>query len=993
MREDIVTEYTADVRGFRKGANYVDRRMLDLQRGVNGRLDRIDARWKRSSRAIDGFRGSVSAIAITAGLIKFGRDAFNVAKDFEAAMNRIKAATDAPAAQMDVLKARAMELGRTTVFSAGQVGDAAELLQKNGLSLAEILGGALDASVQLAAATGGSLSGSADLATDIMEQFGTGASELPNIVDGLTAAMIKSKFGFDDLRLAIGQSGAVAASSGVEFEDLLTTIAATAAAGTGGSDVGTAFKNMVVKFAGVSSEARKEIEMLGLQFYDSEGALRPMVEVVGELERVFAGMSEQARTSSLQIIFGTDAYKLASSLALSGAESFQKLADSMGEVSAADQAAARMLGAEGAAKRLAAAWEGVLLAFGDNGGLSAQTAALNGLASALNFITENFDALGVAVIAVAGSRGIGALVAAMQRNNQAARQAVAVSGAQVKASKMAVASAQAELRLRKANLVALGQSAAGTRKHTAAVKALGLAQKQLAVATRAAATASHLQDAAIKRVALTARLAQGAMGALRGAMAFFGGPIGLAITAVSVGVAVLGDNAAEAAGEMDQAAMSTSGFESAIGDLITVTNSYAGMIAGTATAQNAASGQIIAATEREYNAKKSLLELELQRQKALQAERQMTLSTAINEANIYDVALEESPFGPVGDEVSSEGLAAALDTQKQIRAEMELAALAMEAAGEALALGFSAGGGAGDGSPPVTPPGGGGGGGAGAGDGYAEWLTEINKRIEAQGAEAAALGLTALEADKLTAAREFLTMAERAGLELTPELRAEVGRLAEAYALAAQEARETSAAQAESAAGASAMGSEVAGAVKQMLADLKNGKSALESFLGIWESFITKITDRALDSAVDAIFTGGGGSGSSGGGGFLNGLLGSLLGGLGGGGGATPVPHASGGAFSGGAVPINKVVNSPRLFGMGGGGVGVMGERGPEAVMPLVRGANGDLAVQTAGGGGGGVSVHNSFDVTVHSNDPNTRVEIMPSSRQQQRAARGITGG
>ncbi len=59
-------------------------------------------------------------------------------------------------------------------------------------------------------------------------------------------------------------------------------------------------------------------------------------------------------------------------------------------------------------------------------------------------------------------------------------------------------------------------------------------------------------------------------------------------------------------------------------------------------------------------------------------------------------------------------------------------------------------------------------------------------------------------------------------------------------------------------------------------------------------------------------------------------------------------PFAKGGAFSGGnVVPFAKggVVNSPTLFGMSGG-TGLMGEAGPEAIMPLSRGSDGSLGVR-----------------------------------------------
>lgn len=65
------------------------------------------------------------------------------------------------------------------------------------------------------------------------------------------------------------------------------------------------------------------------------------------------------------------------------------------------------------------------------------------------------------------------------------------------------------------------------------------------------------------------------------------------------------------------------------------------------------------------------------------------------------------------------------------------------------------------------------------------------------------------------------------------------------------------------------------------------------------------------------------------------------------------LPFEKGGAFSGGRVmPFARggVVSSPTQFPMRGG-TGLMGEAGPEAIMPLTRGADGRLGVQSQGGG------------------------------------------
>ncbi len=63
------------------------------------------------------------------------------------------------------------------------------------------------------------------------------------------------------------------------------------------------------------------------------------------------------------------------------------------------------------------------------------------------------------------------------------------------------------------------------------------------------------------------------------------------------------------------------------------------------------------------------------------------------------------------------------------------------------------------------------------------------------------------------------------------------------------------------------------------------------------------------------------------------------------------LPFEKGGAFSQGRViPFARggVVSGPTSFAMRGG-TGLMGEAGPEAIMPLTRGADGRLGVQTSG--------------------------------------------
>ena len=91
-------------------------------------------------------------------------------------------------------------------------------------------------------------------------------------------------------------------------------------------------------------------------------------------------------------------------------------------------------------------------------------------------------------------------------------------------------------------------------------------------------------------------------------------------------------------------------------------------------------------------------------------------------------------------------------------------------------------------------------------------------------------------------------------------------------------------------------------------------------------------------------------------GGLLAGGVNTLISGL--------MPFEDGAAFSQGRVmPFAKggVVSGPVNFPMRGG-TGLMGEAGPEAIMPLSRGADGQLGVKTQGG--------QAVNVTMNINTP-----------------------
>ena len=90
-------------------------------------------------------------------------------------------------------------------------------------------------------------------------------------------------------------------------------------------------------------------------------------------------------------------------------------------------------------------------------------------------------------------------------------------------------------------------------------------------------------------------------------------------------------------------------------------------------------------------------------------------------------------------------------------------------------------------------------------------------------------------------------------------------------------------------------------------------------------------------------------------------------------------------AFAKGGLPMNTVINEPHYFRFGGGNLGVAGEAGPEAIMPLTRGSDGTLGVRAQGGGeGGSVNVTSKTTVVIENHSGGAKPEV-----QQQRQPDG----
>jgi hypothetical protein len=122
----------------------------------------------------------------------------------------------------------------------------------------------------------------------------------------------------------------------------------------------------------------------------------------------------------------------------------------------------------------------------------------------------------------------------------------------------------------------------------------------------------------------------------------------------------------------------------------------------------------------------------------------------------------------------------------------------------------------------------------------------------------------------------------------------------------------------------------------------------------------------------------------------LVGQIGTALGGMGG---IGNIRLADGGVMSRGTVvPFANggVVGGPTYFPMTGGRTGLMGEAGPEAIMPLKRGRDGKLGVASEGGGATTVNQVFHFNLSANGDDSVRRIVAQTAPQIIEAAKAGV---
>lgn len=358
-----------------------------------------------------GRKSALIASGMTAAglaVAAFGVAAVKMAADFDRQMSTVQANTGATGAQLDQLRAAAIEAGASTVYSATDSADAINDLGKAGMSVTDILTGGLSGALNLAASDGMSVGDAAEYMANALSMFHLKGSQASQVADTLAAGAGKAVGNVSDFGEALNNCGAQANSFGMNVQETTGVLALFAQNGTIGAEAGTQLNSMLMKLAAPSAEASNTMKELGISAYDAQHHFVGMANFAGQLQKAEKNLTDEQRNQANATIFGSYAIKAANYLYEAGESGVNKWTKAVSESGyAAEQAAAKNNNLKGDLENLGGSMESLMISVGEGaqGPLRKMVQGLDTLVDAFSGLPSGAQQTLVVMASLAGVFG------------------------------------------------------------------------------------------------------------------------------------------------------------------------------------------------------------------------------------------------------------------------------------------------------------------------------------------------------------------------------------------------------------------------------------------------------------------------------------------------------------------------------------------------------------------------------------------------------------
>lgn len=213
-------------------------------------LKLLDQNFKKGisgiQKQIRGLGNFIKGAFAIGSITAFGRQMIQVATDFEDAMARVKAVSNASATDLQMMTEEARKMGATTRYTATEAAGALENLTRNGMSASQATQ-ALSGTMKFAQANAIGLAESADIVSNTLNMFGLNAKETTRVSDVLSSVASTTATNVSEIYAALVNAAPAAKALGISLEETSAAIGALAQRGVKAEQAGTALRTALTK--------------------------------------------------------------------------------------------------------------------------------------------------------------------------------------------------------------------------------------------------------------------------------------------------------------------------------------------------------------------------------------------------------------------------------------------------------------------------------------------------------------------------------------------------------------------------------------------------------------------------------------------------------------------------------------------------------------------------------------------------------------------------
>lgn len=299
--------------------------------------------------------GALAAFAAIAGAVRGVARAFQKIVDFEQANVNLSTIIGKNVKDIEALTYSAMELGRTTEYTASQVTLLQTELAKLGFKEGAIMQ-MQESVLHFATAIGTTLPEAAAMAGATLRMFGLDAKDTADTLGVLVQGANNSALSFSYYQTAMATVGPVAKTFGFSLRDTVALLGTLANAGFDASSAATATRNILLNLADSSGKLAVALGKPVSTFPELMSGLRQLKAQGVDLNTTLE-LTDKRSVSAFNTF-------------LDGADAALALRDSLEDVNGVlkNTAEERINTVEGSVKLLQSAWEGLILSFKESAG-------------------------------------------------------------------------------------------------------------------------------------------------------------------------------------------------------------------------------------------------------------------------------------------------------------------------------------------------------------------------------------------------------------------------------------------------------------------------------------------------------------------------------------------------------------------------------------------------------------------------------------------------